>query len=229
MEVGRPASAESPQTPVMLGAPGHRTWLLPPQRSHEGQRAPEQGRKLPERSHHLLFMHRPAAGLRVPPWTPDGPSRARRFGSKPRWSRARGGSRAASLCSCARWGRNGSLWRPPPPHRGSGGLRPAGVSGICLGPALRRMARPCLCLCVCVFSLGDAALTVAAGQHPRSDTGWPRPLGPHARTSPLARCLSVVVGGQGLGRGWPVSRAPEAGRATSDRLCHSGSEGHLGL
>lgn len=86
----------------------------------------------------------------------------------------------------------------------------------------------CLCLCVCVFSLGGAALTVAAGQHLRSDTGWPRPLGPHAHTSPLARAFVCSGWWAGAGQGLAGQQAPEAGRATSDHPCRSGSRGTPG-
>lgn len=76
----------------------------------------------------------------------------------------------------------------------------------------------CVCelpaqLCVCVFSLGDAALTVAGGQPPRRDARWleaSQTLTPAPHIWP--GFLPAVVRQQGLGR--RSSTAPEVGQGT---------------
>lgn len=74
-----------------------------------------------------------------------------------------------------------SLERTPScPTRGSRGCSQQGLRVWVQSeyyPALDLRRRVCVCelpewLCACVFSLGDAALTVAGGQSPRRDGRW---------------------------------------------------------
>lgn len=119
-------------------------------------------------------------------------------------SSGEGGDLSGGCPICGGWGRS-QLW-----PQGSG-FR----ANIVPTSSEPRGVRPCaarLCLCVCVFSLGGAALTVAAGQPPWRTQGGRRPLG-----SPRLHLTS----GSGFHpqqpfRGWavPVGRPPKLARAT---------------
>lgn len=177
---------------------------------------------------------RSAARLRGPPRTPGGPSRARAVRSRPCSSPALVGGPGPRLSARAR--REAAVLPregPRPAGVWGCGLRANAALDGAERQGAPRAGRPCsrvsvftclrvrvfTCPCVCVFacsrartsSLGGAALAVAAGRHPRTDTGGRGLSGPTPAPRLQLGGLSVASGAQGLA-GAGRSAGPRSGQ-----------------